>query len=140
MRKPFIIIVSIILTIMTFCFVLTSCSSKQAASNSVSYQDGYDKGYDSGFDEGYNYGREDDAFFNRDDNMAEIAYDLEYEAVHYAVEQGGWHPEEACMIIEAYQNNEPFYKNGSPPSEQDYLDAIDSLIYFYEYFYCNMYE
>ena len=140
MRKPFIIIVSIILTIMTFCFVLTSCSSKQKESNDALYQDGYDAGYDIGFDEGYNYGRVDGAFFDRDDNMAEIAYDLEDEAVHYVVDQGGWHPEEAWMIIDAYQNNEPFYKNGSPPSEQDYLAAIDSLIYFYEYFYCQLYK
>lgn len=140
MKKKRILFASIIMAIMLFGIVLSSCSSKQESSNDELYQDGYDAGYDIGFDEGYEYGRVDGAFFDRDDNMAEIACDLEDEAIHYVVEQGYWHPEEACTIIEAYQNNTAYYKNGSSPSKQDYIKAVDSLICFYNYFYCKLYE
>lgn len=94
----------------------------------VGYEEGHWDGYDSGYDEGYSYGYED--------GLNEV----EWKAISYAKENGGWHPEEAWMIIEAYQNNEPFYSDGSMPSEQDYLDAINSLIYFYDYFYSARYK
>lgn len=103
-----------------------------------SYIEGYDDGYSEGYDEGLSIGRDygyeegiDDGWI---DNIEEPANYLEYEAVHYAIDHGGLHPEEAWMLIEAYQNNEPFYEDGSSPSEQDYIAAIDSLIYFYDYF------
>lgn len=92
------------------------------------YDIGYDDGYDDGSDEGWM------------DNIQGPGRYLEDEAVHYAAWNSGMHPEDAWCIIEAYQNHQPYYDNGSMPSYQDYLDAIDSLIYFYEYFYGRHYE
>ena len=94
--------------------------------------DGYDTGYHDGYCEGRDYGWID--------NAEEIGRYFEEEAVDYALDHSEWHPEEAWMIIEAYQNNEPLHEGGSTPSRQDYLDAIDSLIYFYDYFYSARYE
>jgi hypothetical protein len=55
------------------------------------------------------------------------------EAVHYDRKHSGWHPEEALAIIKAYENSEI-------SDEEDYNAAIRCLYYFYEYFYCGMYE
>ena len=96
------------------------------------FQDGYEAGYEDGYDDGSVEG-----WIN---NIEDPGRYFKEEAVHYASEHSEWHPEEAWYIIEAYHNNEPFYENGSPPSKQDYLNAIDSLIYFYEYFYGRHYE
>ena len=94
----------------------------------------YDKGYERGYDNGHLYGYQE----------AEEEYSyygwLEDEAISYAREYSEWSPEEAMGLIEAYQNNEPFWQDGSPPSHEEYLDAIESLCRFYEYFYCAMYE
>ena len=95
------------------------------------FLDGYDIGYDDGYDEG-----SDDGWV---DNIDEIGWFFEEEAVHYAREHSEWHPEEAMGIIEAYQNREPLYDNAIP-NEEEYLEAIESLYRFYEYFYCAMYE
>ena len=128
--------------------MFTSCNKKMKADiydsnydqEQLAYDVGYDDGYYEGYYEGYDEGHYDGVYCDWEENIREIACELEYDAVHYAVDNGGWHPEEAWMIIEAYRNNEPFYQNGSPPSKQDYIDAIDSLIYFYDYFYSARYE
>lgn len=93
--------------------------AKEEAIYQRGYEDGYDEGYFYGYEDGYNDGESD----------------IVIEAIFYAKEKGGWHPEEAWMIIEAYRNKEPFYEDGSSPSKQDYYEAIDSLIYFFEFFY-----
>ena len=118
-------------------FSLTSCFSQESYTDDSSSVDlAYDDGYYDGYDDGYYDGSEEGWY----DNIDEIGWFFEEEAVHYAAEHGGWHPEEAWGLIEAYQNNEPFYEDGSPPSKQDYFDAIESLIYFYEYFYGKKYS
>lgn len=99
------------------------------------YDNRFDAGYDAGFEDGFISGSE--SWF---DHPTEIAGYFEDEAAHYAVNHGGLHPEEAWAIIEAYRNAEPFGDDGSPPSTQDYNDAIDSMICFYEYFYSNKYD
>ena len=106
---------------------------------SVGYDDGYSVGYDEGLSIGWDYGHDEGIYYDWADNVAEIGCYFEEDAVHYAKDHGGWHPEEAWMIIEAYQNSEPFYEDGSSPSEQDYLAAIDSLIDFNDYFYSARY-
>ena len=93
-----------------------------------------DEMYAQGFEEGYQ------ACYEDDEASASAASNLEWEAVDYAREKSGWSPEEAWCVIEAYQNNEPWYQDGSAPTAQDYSEAIDSLIYFYEYFYGGHYE
>jgi hypothetical protein len=143
------IIIYIGLLVFSVSSMFTSCNKPKEVKVDDSYyledyNDGYDEGYDEGYYEGYyegyDEGHYDGIYYDWEENIHEIAVELEYDAIHYAVENGGWHPEEAWMIIEAYQNNEPFYKDGSPPSKQDYFDAIDSLIYFYDYFYSARYE
>lgn len=94
------------------------------------YLDRYDTGYDNGYWDGYLEAEEEYSYYGW----------LEDEAIHYAREYSEWSPEEAMELIEAYQNNKHFWQDGSPPSHEEYLDAIESLIRFYEYFYCAMYE
>lgn len=101
------------------------------------YLEGYDEGYDEGYEEGYDHGYD---YAQYDISIDDILAEAEHEASKYASREGNWHPEEAWGVIEAYHNHEPFYENGSPPSYQDYLDAINSMIYFYEYFYGGHYE
>ena len=115
----------------------------------------YEDGYADGYADGYSDAESDMQYLIEDkclewydmgyddgwvDNIDEIGRFFEEEAVDFVRDHCEWHPEEAVGIIEAYQNNESFYEDGSHPSRQDYLDAIDSLIYFYEYFYGSYYE
>lgn len=113
----------------------------------VGYEEGYNDGYSDAkydleylieekFSDGYDIGYDD----GQSDAWDELGADYEYEAIHYARKNSGWSPEEAWGLIESYQNNEPFYQDGSSPSEQDYLNAIESLIYFYDYFYSSRYK
>lgn len=138
---PIIIYISFLVFGVSSMF--TSCGKKEQVDLSNSNYDSsnwmYNEAYDEGYNDGYDEGHYNGIYFDWEENICEIATELEYEAVFYAKENGGWHPEEACMIIEAYQNNKPFYQDGSPPSKQDYLDAIDSLKYFYDYFYSARY-
>lgn len=86
---------------------------------SSSWEDGYEAGYDEGFYEGYNQG------FNEMENAVA-------EAIDYAEY---FHPEEAMWIIEMYQTKVSYHPDGSLPTKEEYLQAIDSLVDFYEYFY-----
>lgn len=99
------------------------------------YDKRFESGYDAGWEDGYSVGY--DSWF---DHPVDPAKYFEDEAVQYAAKNSGWHPEEAWSIIEAYHNSDPFWEDGSPPSKQDYYDAIDSMIYFYEYFYSAKYN
>lgn len=95
------------------------------------YEKGKEEGYEEGIESGYETGYEDGA-------MSDDAISFsEEEATWYAREKSGWSPEEAMAIIYAYKNGEPLYEDDSPPSENDYLDAVDTLVYFFEYFYCR---
>lgn len=102
--------------------------------NCFSYDDYMEYGdsmYDIGKEDGYETGYKDGA-------MSDDAISFsEEEATWYAREKSGWSPEEAMAIIYAYKNGDPFYEDDSPPSENDYLDAVDTLVYFFEYFYCR---
>jgi hypothetical protein len=132
--------------LIVLCF-LSSCAYE-------TYEDGYADGYSDGyfdaetemqyqleeeFLDGYDWGYEE-GYWEAEKEYSDYGWLLEFDAMHYAREQTGWQPEEAWMIIEAYQNNESYYVDGSSPSEEDYLDAIDTLIYFYDYFFSKMYE
>ena len=136
-----------ILAFFTFAVCMLSCSYKG------NYEDGYANGYIDGYSDaesemqylleeefldGYDIGY-DDGYWEAEHEYNYYGW-LEDEAVHYARKYSEWSPEEAMWVIEAYQNKEPFWQDGSPPSHEEYLDAIESLIRFYEYFYCAMYE
>ena len=106
----------------------------------------YDDAYEDGYNDGYS-----DAEFEMEDRLQDwydFGYDegqmdghlLEEEAIEYVREHCDFHPEEAMEVIEAYHDNKPFWGDDSPPSHEEYLEAIESLYLFYEYFYCAMYE
>lgn len=95
------------------------------------YEKGKEEGYKEGIESGYETGYEDGSMSD------DAVFFAEEEATRYARENSDWHPEEAIEIIDAYQNGDPFYEDNSPPSEQDYVDAVDSIVAFYEYFYCR---
>ena len=125
---------------------MTSCAGDGA------YDEGFDDGYDAGYEIGYQQGSEEsyseyelEESFDAGYDYAienclyedEIIWRIEEDAVHFARHNSEWHPEEALVIIESYQNNEPFNEDGSPPSWEDYTAAIQTLVSFYEYFYCQ---
>ena len=120
--------------------IQTAENEKQKTYHANGYYEGYDVGYYDGYDFGYGEGYSDGSDNGWIDNLEGPGRYFEEDARHYAREHSGWTPEEAWMLIEAYQNQEPWYKDGSLPSEQDYLDAINSLIYFYDYFYSKRYD
>ena len=111
---------------------LSACSLDPYKSD---YDEGYDFGYEVGYDYGYERGYEDGYDEGKLDGSA-----LEEEGIHYAREHSGWSPEEAMYVIEAYQTGKSCWKDGSLPSHEEYLDAIESLIYFYDYFYSVKYN
>lgn len=136
MKKLYAVILAVI--VLLCCLAVYTGSSIRTAEKEKKetyFEDGYNKGYNDGYDAGYDEG----SFYGYEDGRNEIEW-AEEEAIFYAKENGGWHPEEAWMIIEAYRNKEPFYSDGSIPSEQDYNDAVNSLIYFFEYFYSKNYD
>jgi hypothetical protein len=137
----------------TLIICLLSCSYK--GTYEEGYSDGYGDGYSDaesdmqyaieyeffdGYDTGYSHGYDEGSHDGWIENIEEIGWYFEDEAEYYALQHSGWIPEEAWMVIEAYQNNEPLPDESSVPSTQDYLAAIDSLIYFYDYFYSARYE
>lgn len=99
----------------------------------------YDEYYYSRYDEGYEDGFQDGAR-DWEYNPTEAGIYFEELATHYARDTGGWHPEEAWMLIDAYRNGSEWTADGSPPTEEDFHDAVDSLIQFYRYFYDKVYE
>ena len=120
---------------------------------SCGYQGTYDDGFEDGYDEGYfdamikfedyyDHGYEDGYWEGSQngwiDNIVEPGIYLEDEAVHYARQYSEWHPEEAMAIIDSYQTKVPI--DGTLPSYYEYLDAIESIVRFYEYFYCQLYR
>lgn len=120
--------------IVLYCIIISlfliGCSSR-------TYEDGYNDGFNDArfeleteyewyWDEGYCEGYSDGF-----DRIADSRSDAEY----YACDRAVFHPEEALMIIDAYENNEPFWGDEKPPSQQDYMDAARSLYYFYEYYF-----
>jgi hypothetical protein len=92
-------------------FGLSSCEENKKSALSRSEL------YEAGFKEAY----------------GEFYHAIDYEAVHYAKDNGGWHPEEAMCIIDAYENGEGY-------TEEEYREAVRSLYCFYEYFYNSWYK
>lgn len=138
-----------LIAMITLSLLLCSLSACTQGAYESSYQEGYSDGYSAAeiemeylleeeFLEGYDLGYEE-GYWDAKQEYSDY-WELEQEAIHYAREYSEWSPEEAWMVIEAYQNNEPFHVDGSSPSKEEYLDAIDSLIYFYDYFYSRKYK
>lgn len=114
--------------------MLSSCGGIEESKdpNLVLHESSYDEAYQEGFEEGYSFALE----YEIDDYQDDINY-YEYvkeAATEYACDNSYWHPEEAVWVIEEYRNGSSDY------TKQDYVNAIDSLIAFYEYFYNSFYE
>lgn len=128
----------LILLCSTLIFGLSSCD-KQESSYNGEYDDGYQEGHWDGFDDGYDEG----LWEGYKEGFDEAYYRFEnlslHDAARYAEEYGGWHPEEAMEIIDAYENDELAFGKMSV-TEEDYKKAAKSLYLYYEYFYNGLYH
>lgn len=145
MKRGFIAIISILAVVFAIYMDFSKKSETSVKRDSESiYQDAYDSGYNIGYDRGrevgYEAGYDDGASYGWFDDIANPASYLEDEAVDYVRKYCEWHPEEAMTIIEAYQSGIPAFEGDPVPSYQEYLEAIESLKYFYIYFYNREYE
>ena len=104
---------------------LTSCNTLPSSNNS--FDEGFNEGFEEGYYEGYNEG------FDEISNVI-------YEARSYAADNGGWHSDEAMSVIKMYQTKKSYYPDGSLPTKEEYYNAINSLIYFCEFFEYKLYE
>ncbi len=121
---------------MLFTISLFSCE-KQETSND-DYNEGYDAGYEDGLDEGYDEGHWEgykEGYGEAYCRFEEIAL---LDASRYAEEYGGWHPEEAMDIIDAYESGGLAF-GYMTVTEEDYKKASKSLYLYYEYFYNGLY-
>lgn len=139
--------------VFTVCLCFISCS--YSGSYDEGYADGYDEGYfdaldvmqheleleyEHGYEKGYSNGYEEYMKYGWLENIDTFGNYFGREAEHYASRAGEWHPEEAVVIIEGYRNGTFVEVCKSVPTYQNYLDAVDSLVCFYDYFYGSMYE
>lgn len=136
---------TVMLMLLAASVLMCSCESQYTKGYDVGYNKGYDEGvvsisrdneynYMRGYDDGYKNGFEEASAYPPDTTIRQI----ERDATQYAMHNSEWHPEEAWCIIDAYQNGGTY--EGRQPSHRDYLDAIDTMICFYEYFYGWHYE
>lgn len=114
--------------------LLTSCNLNNKTSSS-SWEKGFDEGFSQGFDEGF-----DEGYYEGYNEGFDEILNVIYEAESYAADNGGWHPYEAMWVIEMYQTKKSYYPDGSLPTKEEYYNAINSLIYFYEFFEYELYE
>lgn len=116
-------IISLIAVLALTVICLTACGEPQKSE----YDEGYDAGFEKGYGAGYEEGQADGSV-------------VEESAVEYVRERSDFLPEEAVAIIEAYQAGKPYWNDGSSPSQDDYLEAVGSLVYFCDYFFSREYN
>ena len=120
--------------IIVLCFALCSLS----ACNAKTYEDGYNEGYNDGYSDAefeVGYLAEEDFLdgydIGFDEGYAE-AYSIIDDATSYARKQTGWSVYEAWNNIAIY--NEGLDPYGYPlPTEEEYLQSIETLVLFCEY-------
>ena len=129
-------VISFILLSASLLLCLSSCNDRGAVYGN--YNEEYDDGYEAGFDEGYGEG----LWEGYKEGYSEAYYRFEesalHDAVHYAEDYSGWHPEEAMYIIEAYENGDLAF-GYMTVTEKDYKNAVQSLCLYYQYFYDALY-
>ena len=144
-------------TLFLWCFVmailLTSCGYSQEdldAARASGYEDGYIDGYynaqvecadetssarDYGYDEGYSDGY--------DDGYTESKYNLEAaksDAERYARNNSEWSLYEALQIVGIVHGYMETDDPTDAPTQREYLDAIDTLYLFGDFFDARKYE
>lgn len=97
------------------------------------YDEGYENGYDKGYEDGYSEGRSSGGSDLYEILNSEAFTFIKEEAEQYALRAYNWSPEEACEVIICYQNGEKFID--AIPTKDEYLEAVGTLIAFYDYFY-----
>ena len=120
------------LPVLTILFILFCVASQ----NSNSYDDGYNQGTEDAW---YSILEECETEDPRESFFEENVYEVLSDAEHYTIRNSSWHPEEAVYIIDIYFNPDN-YPDEDPPTHEEYLDAVESLCVFYEYFYGRHYE
>ena len=123
MRKLFALLAVLAVT-------LSACAYSQDSSD-----DAFERGYSAGYDDGYDDGKWD--MYDDLPDIDEILYDVADAAEDYAAEQTGMEVEEAYWNIEQYQHPDP---NEDPVYWQDYMDSIETLRCYYDYFYSQVYR
>lgn len=121
--------------ILAFC--LSSCKTVKS----------YEEGYNEGFEDGHFYATEEltghsfEMYQNGyDEAYRDFVFDIiQSEAIDYARNFGGYGPEEAMCIIDSYKRGDSYWGK-TPITEAEYIDAVETLYHYYEYFFIAMYE
>ncbi len=122
MRKLFAMLVIL-------AVALSACAYSQDSSDDV-----FERGYSAGYDAGYDDGKWD--MYDDLPDIDDILYDVADAAADWAAEQTGMEVDEAYWNIEQYQHPDP---SEDPVSWQDYMDSIETLQYYYDYFCGQVY-
>lgn len=122
MRKLFALLAVLAVT-------LSACAYSQDSSD-----DAFERGYSAGYDDGYDDGKWD--MYDDLPDIDDILYDVANAAADWAAEQTGMEVDEAYWNIEQYQHPDP---SEDPVSWQDYMDSIETLQYYYDYFCGQVY-
>lgn len=129
--------VSAVIIALTFIFALVGCSSVSEYDEGYAqgYNDGYEVGYTAGSDDGYIEGYNEAAEYyefnsdrDYDDSPGFELWEVEEKASWYAHERSGLSAYEAAQIVGIYLDG------GNDFTHEEYLQALESLMYFYYYF------
>lgn len=107
------------------------------------YSNGYDAGYSAGYETGLADGAQTEITYwveswrEDPDIMDSAADELHYFANEYAHRYSGWCPEDAVDCIREFQDED--WPSDCPFEYPDFVDSIESLILFFEYFYYGFY-
>lgn len=121
---------SFVLAAASLTFLLTACTGRIDQAYESGYNSGYSEGYDAGFDDGYEDCRE-----NRSD-ISDYIEKAASAAEDYAAENAGMTAEEASWILDQYLYPDPAEE---AVSWQEYMDALDALRWYHNYFYTQVY-
>lgn len=95
------------------------------------YYTGYEDGYERACEEIREEVSKELSVF-----LPDFLNEIEHEATDFACEASDCHPEDALCIIEDYVNQRAVHCN-RVPTYSEFLDAVNSLMSFYDYFYAG---
>lgn len=108
---------------------LSACSSSREYTSSA-----FDSGYDSGYSDGYEAGRQ--AALEDMPDIEDIIEKVAKSAEEYTVDMVGMSAADAGYNIDQYQNPDPRFES---ISWQEYMDSIDALFWYHDYFESKTY-
>lgn len=144
------ILLSLLLIIAVFsaCKKSRSYMEREEKENTI-FNNGYEEGYNIGRDVGFDYGYDEGYYEGFDSGYDEGYYDCKHDiekdfdsiifnfleaGCHTVAKENEWHPEEALIIIDEY-NQDP-----SSVTREEYLSAVETLCNYFEYFYYDRYK